>query len=225
MRPDEAEKIKSIIRERGSLKIKSFHQIPHDGKNSHDDYVAYTIIEAVCTNNAEDKYREARKKGVVFVRFDGDTPPKVKKGKDKALSITVMDQVLGAELTIDVDYTVLATAMVPPSDIEETAKMFSLTRSGDGFFNPEHIKLAPLSTHTAGIMIAGAAQAAKNAHEAAIDASGAAAKAVGLMARGEVEIESTVARVVPEMCSACHTCVTACPYGAIEMDESGDADV
>jgi heterodisulfide reductase subunit A len=74
-------------------------------------------------------------------------------------------------------------------------------------------------------MIAGGAQAAKGASEAVTDASGAAAKAVGLMALGEVEIESTVSRVISEQCSSCHTCVTACPYGAIEMDEECDPPV
>ncbi|RLI54193.1 MAG: hypothetical protein DRO87_10520, partial [Candidatus Thorarchaeota archaeon] len=112
-----------------------------------------------------------------------------------------------------------------PEDIHETATMFSLTRSPDGFFNPEHIKLAPLTTHTAGVMIAGASQAAKNASEAVVDASGAAAKAVALMAAGEVEIESTVAHVIPEHCSACHTCVTACPYHAITVDTEQDPPV
>ncbi|MFX0107995.1 MAG: 4Fe-4S dicluster domain-containing protein [Candidatus Hodarchaeota archaeon] len=82
-----------------------------------------------------------------------------------------------------------------------------------------------MTTHTAGVMIAGGAQAAKGAAEAITDASGAAAKAVGLMARGEVETESTVSRVIPELCSSCHTCITACPYGAIAMDESQEPPI
>ena len=73
--------------------------------------------------------------------------------------------------------------------------------------------------------VAGASQAAKNAAESVIDASGAAAKAVALMAAGDVEIESTVAHVIPDLCSSCHTCVTACPYGAISMDTENDPPV
>jgi heterodisulfide reductase subunit A len=115
--------------------------------------------------------------------------------------------------------------MVPPEGADDVSKVFSLTRSPDGFFNPEHVKLAPLTTHTAGVMIAGGAQAAKGASESITDASGAAAKAVGLMARGEVEIEATVSRVIPELCSSCHTCISACPYNAIAMDESKDPPV
>jgi heterodisulfide reductase subunit A len=172
----------------------------------------------------EEFHRMARQKHVIYSKFPEDGPPEVtvKKGKIK---MKWYDVLAAEHLEFEPDLVVLATAMIPPDDVEETTHMFSLTRSGDGFFNPEHIKLAPLTTHTAGVMIAGAAQAAKNASESVIDASGAAAKAVGLMAQGEVEIESTVSHVIPELCSSCHTCLTACPYTAITMDETKDPPI
>jgi heterodisulfide reductase subunit A len=173
----------------------------------------------------EEFQRLARRKHVIYSKFPTEAHPNVEVAADGKIRVRWFDVLAGSELEFEPDLVVLASAMIPPSDMDETAKMFSLTRSGDGFFNPEHIKLAPLTTHTAGVMIAGAAQAAKNASEAVIDASGAAAKAVGLMAQGEVEIESTVSHVLPDLCSSCHTCLTACPYGAIEMDEAHDPPV
>ncbi len=172
----------------------------------------------------EDIHRLARSKFVIFSRYPIEKEPTVEI-IDGKITIKWEDVFADEELIFQPDILVLATAMIPPEDIEETAKLFSLTRSADGFFNPEHIKLAPVTTHTAGIMIAGTAQAAKNASESVIDASGAAAKAVALMARGEVEIESTVSHVLSDLCSSCHTCITACPYGAISMDESHDPPV
>lgn len=172
----------------------------------------------------EEFHRMARMKHVIYSKFQRDRKPEVNVENGK-INMKWIDVLADDELSFQPDMLVLATAMIPPEDTAETAKMFGLTRSGDGFFNPEHIKLAPLTTHTAGVMIAGASQAAKNASEAVIDASGAAAKAVGLMARGEVEIESTVAHVFSELCSSCHTCVSACPYGAIAMDEKQDPPV
>jgi heterodisulfide reductase subunit A len=173
----------------------------------------------------EEFHRLARQKHVIYSKFPSDAHPKVEVAENGDIRIRWFDVLAGSELEFKPDLVVLASAMIPPSDMDETAKMFSLTRSGDGFFNPEHIKLAPLTTHTAGVMIAGAAQAAKNASEAVIDASGAAAKAVGLMAQGEVEIESTVSHVIPELCSSCHTCLTACPYGAIVMTDERDPPI
>ncbi|MFW9833909.1 MAG: CoB--CoM heterodisulfide reductase iron-sulfur subunit A family protein, partial [Candidatus Thorarchaeota archaeon] len=172
----------------------------------------------------EEFHRMARQKHVIYSKFPEDGPPDVTVTKGK-IKIKWYDVLAAEHLEFEPDLVVLATAMIPPVDVEETTHMFSLTRSGDGFFNPEHIKLAPLTTHTAGVMIAGAAQAAKNASESVIDASGAAAKAVGLMAQGEVEIESTVSHVIPELCSSCHTCLTACPYNAITLDETKDPPI
>lgn len=172
----------------------------------------------------EELHRLARSKFVIYSRYPIEEEPTVKI-VDGKIKINWKDVFADEELTFEPDLLILASAMIPPADIDETAKMFSLTRSADGFFNPEHIKLAPVTTHTAGIMIAGTAQAAKNASESVIDASGAAAKAVALMARGEVEIESTVSHVISDLCSSCHTCITACPYGAISMDDSKDPPV
>jgi len=172
----------------------------------------------------EELHRLARKNHVIYSKFPREGKPKVDTSSGK-IKVSWHDVLADADLEIDADLLVLSSAMVPPEDIVETAKMFSLTRSPDGFFNPEHIKLAPLTTHTAGVMIAGTSQAAKNASEAVIDASGAAAKAVALMAAGEVEIESTVSHVIPDLCSSCHTCVTACPYGAISMDTEHDPPI
>ncbi len=172
----------------------------------------------------EEFHRLARLRYVMYSKFPREEKPQVTVA-DGELTVKWHDVLSGDDFEFHPDIIVLASAMVPPDGIDDVAKMFGLTRSADGFFNPEHIKLAPLTTHTAGVMIAGTAQAAKNATESVVDASGAAAKAVGLMARGEVEIESTTAQVIEDLCSSCHTCVAACPYGAIAMDESKDPPV
>ncbi len=167
----------------------------------------------------EEFYRLARDRHVIYSKFPSNEKPLVSVSKGK-INIRWHDVLADETLQFQPDLLILATAMMPAEGVENIARIFGLTRSSDGFFNPEHIKLAPLTTHTAGVMIAGAAQAAKNAAEAVIDASGAAAKATGLMARGELEIESTVSHVEPELCSSCRTCVMACPYHAISMDNS-----
>ncbi|MHA1904545.1 MAG: CoB--CoM heterodisulfide reductase iron-sulfur subunit A family protein [Candidatus Thorarchaeota archaeon] len=169
-------------------------------------------------------HRVARMKHVIYSKFPPEVKPQVAVENNK-VTLQWHDVFSDDDLVIEPDLLVLASALIAPEGVENVSHMFSLTRSPDGFFNPEHVKLAPLTTHTAGIMIAGGSQAAKGASEAIIDASGAAAKAVGLMAGGEVEIESTVSHVLPELCSACHTCIAACPYGAISMDTTKEPNV
>ena len=172
----------------------------------------------------EEVQRTAREKFVIYSKYDKKKKPNVYVD-EAGLLVKWKDVLSGDYLEYRPDVVILSSAMVPPEGVEDVAKLFGLTRSSDGFFNEEHIKLAPLTTHTAGVMIAGCAQSAKDSTDSATQASGAAAKAVSLMARGEVEIESTVSRVIEERCSSCHTCVTACPYGAIEMDMSKEPEI
>jgi len=49
-------------------------------------------------------------------------------------------------------------------------------------------------------------------------ASGAAAKALSLAARGEVAISPTTSTIDPDICAGCKTCIGLCPYSAIEFD-------
>jgi heterodisulfide reductase subunit A len=169
-------------------------------------------------------HRLAREKHVIYSRFHVDESPIVRVENGKII-ITWRDIFADETLKFEPDLLVLASAMIAPHDADVTAKLFGLTRSADGFFSPEHIKLAPLTTHTAGVMIAGTSQAAKNASESAIDASGAAAKASAIMAKGKIQIESMTAYVNEELCSGCHTCIVTCPYYAIEMESSETSEI
>jgi heterodisulfide reductase subunit A len=42
---------------------------------------------------------------------------------------------------------------------------------------------------------------------------------LGLIARGEIQIDPIKAEVQEELCGGCRTCNTVCPYNAIEWDE------
>ncbi|MHA1944190.1 MAG: FAD-dependent oxidoreductase, partial [Candidatus Thorarchaeota archaeon] len=166
--------------------------------------------------DAEDKYREARKKGVVFVRFDKDSPPEVKKGKDKALTIKVMDQVLGAELSIDVDHTVLATAMVPRPN-KEISELFKVPLNLSGFFMEAHPKLRPVDFQTDGVFVGGTATAPKGIGESIAEGQAAASRALIPLIRGIRKAEAIVSVVDPEICVGCGTCELNCAYNAIEV--------
>jgi heterodisulfide reductase subunit A len=166
--------------------------------------------------DAEDKYREARKKGIVFVRYDKDAPPEVKKGKDKALSISVMDQVLGAELTLDVDHVVLATAMVPRPN-KELSEMFKVPLNLSGFFMEAHPKLRPVDFQTDGVFVAGTATAPRSIGESIAQGQAAASRALIPLIRGIRKAEAIVSVVDPEICVGCGTCEINCAYNAIEV--------
>ncbi len=165
----------------------------------------------------ENKYREARKRGVVFIRYDKDSPPVVKRGQKKALRVDVTDQILGAQLTLDVDHVVLATAMVPPPKNKMVSELFKVPLNMSGFFMEAHPKLRPVDFQTDGVFVAGTATAPKTIEEAIAQGHGAAARALVPLVSGIRKAEAIVSVVDPEVCVGCGTCEINCVYNAIEV--------
>lgn len=166
---------------------------------------------------AEDRYREARKKGVVFIRFDKDSPPEVKKGKNRPLRVEVTDQILGAKLGLDVDHVVLATAMVPRETNKQISELFKVPLNMSGFFMEAHPKLRPVDFQTDGVYVAGTATAPKSIDESIAQGRGAAARALVPLVTGVRKAEAIVSVVDPEVCVGCGTCEINCAYNAIEV--------
>ncbi|MFW9799654.1 MAG: hydrogenase iron-sulfur subunit [Candidatus Thorarchaeota archaeon] len=167
--------------------------------------------------DGEDRYREARKKGVVFIRFDQDAPPGVKKGKDKPLQVKVIDQILGAQLTLDVDHVVLASAMIPREKNKEISELFKVPLNMSGFFMEAHPKLRPVDFQTDGVFVAGTATAPKSIEESIAQGRGAASRALIPLVSGIRKAEAIVSVVDPEVCVGCGTCEINCAYNAIEV--------
>ncbi|EKD36702.1 MAG: 4Fe-4S ferredoxin iron-sulfur binding protein, partial [uncultured bacterium] len=120
-------------------------------------------------------YQEAREKGVIFIRYDSDGKPDVRKAGDR-LAVTVKDHVIGRNVEIPADLLVLAAAIVP-RDNEPLAQMFKLSCNGDKFFNEAHAKLRPVEFATAGIFLAGMAHYPKPIEESIAQGAAAASRA------------------------------------------------
>ncbi len=69
-----------------------------------------------------------------------------------------------------------------------------------------------------GVFIAGAAQFVKDITDSVSQGSGAAAKAMALLSKPELQKEPLLARVDPEICAGCGRCKDQCAYGAISID-------
>jgi heterodisulfide reductase subunit A len=134
------------------------------------------------------------------------------------LIIRVEDTMIGAVRRIPVDMVVLAVGMEPQRDAQDVRRLFNISCSTEGFFLERHPKLAPVDTFTDGVFIAGACQGPKDIPDSVAQAGAAAAQAMVLIDRGEVELEPNTAYVVEERCSGCKSCVPLCPYHAIAYD-------
>ena len=67
--------------------------------------------------------------------------------------------------------------------------------------------------------LAGTAQGPKDVPDTVAHAGAAASMALALLGKGEVTISPQVAVVDEELCSACKTCLSLCPYTAIGFIE------
>jgi heterodisulfide reductase subunit A len=162
-------------------------------------------------------YREAREKGIVFVRYDDDRKPVVSEKGGKPV-VEVLDAVLREKLLLDADFVVLSTGMVPSGN-EELARILKVPLTSDGFFLEAHAKIRPLDFATDGIYVCGLAHSPKYVEEAISQANGAAIRAVTLLSKEKLVSKAEIVRVNERMCTGCGICVSVCPYDAREIDD------
>ena len=167
----------------------------------------------------EDIYREAREKGIQFVRYDFDKELTVDQDKED-IRIRFTDTTLRRKMEIRPDLLVLATAIVPQKE-NPLAQMFKVTLNDDGFFVEAHVKLRPVDCATDGVFICGLAHAPKPIDESIAQAQAAATRAVTLLAKETVQVSGTIAEVNPIFCSSCGVCIEICPYSAPSFVEEG----
>ncbi len=155
-------------------------------------------------------YTEARRRGVLFVRYDDERRPQV--GVDGSLAVTAWDPILGQELSLRPDMLVLSMPMVPAEGTEELVSKLRVSVDLDGWYMEAHVKLRPVDFASDGIFVAGAAHYPKFLDESIVQAQAAAARAANILAGDTMVVGGQVAVVDAEKCVGCLTCVRICPY-------------
>ena len=193
-------------------------------KKRNPEAMAYILYRDVRTfGEREDLYREARQKGVVFIRYELDRKPVVtKEGSD--LIVRVLDPILGREVDIPTDYLVLASAIVSRRDTE-LAQLFKVPMDDDGWLLEAHQKLRPVDFATDGVFMAGLAHYPKPIEESIAQAQAAAARAATVLSSTRLMVGGTVAEILAARCTGCGVCIEVCPYSAIALDEKDKAVV
>ena len=169
----------------------------------------------------EEFYNRLQEEGVNFIRGRaGEVTNVAEKPEEKGkLIVLCEDTLVGRKRRIPVDMVVLSTALEPRSNAGAVAKMFSLSKSADGFFLERHPKLDPVATMTDGIFIAGCCQSPKDIPDTVAQAAAAAARVLSVISKGKVELEAAISVVEEKLCSGCKTCLELCPYKAITFDD------
>lgn len=190
------------------------HKVP-DG----NAYVFYMDIRAAGKGYEEFVQRAMEEEQVLYIR---GRVSRVRQ-EDGRLRVFGVDTLSGQQVEVRADLVVLATAMVPPKNAD-LARVLRAPTDAHGFFQEVHPKLRPAETVTAGVFLAGTAQAPRDIPDAVTQASAAASKALELLSRPVLHREPTVARVDEATCNGCFDCRLVCPYGAIERKEIRNRD-
>ncbi len=175
----------------------------------------------------EEFYEKVMKEGVHLIRGrvaevsnEADSP-----GAEGKLVLRAEDTLAGCVRQIPVDMVVLAVALEPQADAEHVRRLLNISCSSEGFFTERHSKLAPVSTFTDGVFLAGACQGPKDIPDTVAQAGAAAAEALVMIDRGSMELEPSTAFVDAAKCSGCRVCVGLCPFGALSFDPEGGVAV
>ena len=176
-----------------------------------DVFIAYRDMRTYGLR--EDLYREARAKGVIFIRYDFSKELKVVRD-EKDILMQFTGYILQREIEIRPDLLILATAIVPPEE-RHVARLFKVPVNEDGFFVEAHAKLRPIDFATDGVFVCGLAHSPKPIDESIAHGLGAASRAVTLLSKGKMFGSAIVAQIDPERCVGCHGCLDVCPFEAI----------
>ncbi|HEX2807419.1 MAG TPA: FAD-dependent oxidoreductase, partial [Kineosporiaceae bacterium] len=196
-------KLAHLIRERTGAEIYNFYIDMRTPGKGYDEF-----------------YGKIRQEGVHFIRgrpvdvSDWSTSPE----EEGRLVIRAEDTLAGIPRRIPVDMVVLAVALEPQSDAEQLARVLNISRGSEGFFTERHPKLAPVSTFTDGVFLAGVCSGPKDIPDTVAQAGAAAAEALAMIDRGSVELEPSTAFVDATKCSGCRVCVGLCRFGALTLD-------
>ncbi len=188
-------------------------------RERHPETAVYILYRDMRTYGLlEEYYREARSKGVRFIRYHEDKKPEVS-AQNGSLRISCSDPILNMPIQIDCDAVALAAAIVPGQSVEQVGKLYKIPLNQDKFFLEAHMKLRPVDFATDGVFMCGIAHCPKSVEESIAQAGAAAARAATILSKDQIELEATISQIVDENCDGCAYCIDPCPYKALTLIE------
>jgi heterodisulfide reductase subunit A2 len=159
----------------------------------------------------EEFYSEARRLGVLFIRYTDENPPQYIQDGERMV-VRVLDMSLDRWLTLPADLVPLSMSITPDEGNESLASMLRIPLSSEGFFEEAQMKLRPMDFMREGIFLAGMAHYPKFIEESISHALAAAARALTLLSQESLYLGGVVAVVDPNKCVGCLTCTRTCPF-------------
>ncbi len=187
-------------------------------KQINPDCQIYVLYKDLITyGHREEFYTEARRRGVIFMRYE-DTQRPVVRVVNEELQVVLKEPILGEQILIKPDIVALSMATVPADTNPQLARLLGVPLSREGFFMEAHLKLRPMDFIDEGIFLCGLAHYPKFVEESISHALATAGRAISILAKPALEVGGVVASVDESKCVACLTCVRTCPFDVPVVD-------
>ena len=177
-----------------------------------DCHVTVLYKNIVTYGFREKYYTEARRLGVLFIRYTGEELPQIVSDSQGRLHVTIRDLALDRQVYLPADLIPLSTSIAPSNGTRKLAEMLRLPLSTEGFFSEAQMKLRPMDFQRNGIFLAGMAHYPKFIEESISHALAAAARALTLLSQENIYFGGVIAEVDPDKCVGCLTCTRVCPF-------------
>jgi len=177
-----------------------------------EPWIFYTDIRAN-GKGYEEFYATAQEHNVRFVR--GRVGEVVPLNPSEVL-VKAEDTLISTQIEGKFDLVVLALGIVPSLGTEELAKKLGIQVGSDGFLLEKHYKLRPVDSQREGVFVAGCALGPKDVRETTLEAMATASRVATFIGKGEITVSPEVAYIIQEKCDKCGVCIEVCPVVAVE---------
>ena len=188
-----------------------------------DAYVFYTDMRVFGKGQEELYVRAAAEYKINFIR--GTIGEVVHDPVSDILTVRAEDTLVRRMLEFEVDLVVLMIGMdAEPSNVE-LSRMFKTPLDENGFFLEQHPKLAPSSTASKGVFLAGVSQGPKDIADSVAHAGLAASKVKTLLTAGDIISEACIPSFNEDLCISCRLCEQVCTPKAIKFNDQNYPEV
>jgi len=190
-------------------------------KSKNPELSVYILYRDMMTYGfSEIAYTRARKAGVIFIAWDIKARPEVCIDGD-GVRVRVLEPVLNRRVEIQADRVILAAGMIP-SPNTDICRIFGIKPDSDGFYQEADIKWRPVESTREGVFVCGIGLSPGSIAESIATAEAASQKSLAILSRPVIPSARTTAWIRHSLCSLCEQCVSACPYGARQVEPDLD---
>ena len=183
----------------------------------------------VAQDGLEELYQNARSKGVLFLKYNKESPRIDFKKDINKIEVSLYDPLLGVDLsnrgkkiTISCDLLALEELIIPSTGTKELSEILQITTDGDGFYQQGNISLQPVFTNRKGIFTVGSCRGLKNVVQTVDDSAMVSLEIHNLLKEKRIQYKLDGAVVDDDKCILCLTCLRTCPHKAIQLVKNID---